>query len=492
MNILTKKTAMKSELHTGSKLSAILLGILFLALSHGCQKSNFETDALRSGYETVASVTANINNFIVITRSETLPAGFEARLSRYGEIIRTIPEIGEIVVKPTVSAFESKVAKLSEVQAVIPDLKLRWIEPVELFTEANPPSIGDNESFFAYQWGMDAIDAPEAWNTGNTGQGTRVFILDSGIDKDNPDLYPNLNTNLSKSFVPGEDYFIRDGNFFHHGTHVAGIIAAADNSWGVIGVAPGAVIVAVKVLSEYDGAGDFSWINEGIIYAANNDADVINMSLGATFYRNGFYVDDFGVVQKVPAVYLQQIILAQQRAVDYAVKKGAVVITSAGNNGINFDGSGSLFKLPAGLQKVVTVSATAPYDWLMNMLNGIVPDLDIPASYTDYGKSFVEVAAPGGDFDLPSDYYVYDMVLSSGAGPDPVTNRWSFYFAAGTSMASPHASGVAALIIGRNGGEMDPDEVTKQLLKTSDKIDGQGVSPYYGQGRINAYRAVTE
>ena len=74
-----------------------------------------------------------------------------------------------------------------------------------------------------------------------------------------------------------------DGRFFNHGTHVAGIIAAADNSWGVIGVAPHAEIVAVKVLSEDTGSGEFSWINAGIVYAANNGADVINMSLGATF-----------------------------------------------------------------------------------------------------------------------------------------------------------------------------------------------------------------
>ena len=214
--------------------------------------------------------------------------------------------------------------------------------------------------FFHYQWGMDAINAPEAWNAGYTGNGARVFILDSGIDADNPDLAPNLNKSLSISFVPGENYNVKNGSFFSHGTHVAGIIAAADNSWGVIGVAPHAEIVAVKVLSEDSGSGEFSWINAGIVYAANNGADVINMSLGATFNRNGFYYDENDVLQKIPAVYLQNLILAQQRAVNYAFGKGAVIVTSAGNGGTNFDGNGSIFKLPAELQNVIAVSATAP------------------------------------------------------------------------------------------------------------------------------------
>jgi subtilisin family serine protease len=115
----------------------------------------------------------------------------------------------------------------------------------------------------------------------------------------------------------------------------------------------------------------------------------------------------------------------------------------------------------------------------------LTTNLDIPASYIDYGKSLVEIAAPGGDFDLPSDNYIFDMVLSTCPGP-------SFWFGAGTSMASPHLAGVAALIIGKNGGQMSPSEVTTQLFKTADKIDGNGMSAYYGYGRVNAFRAVTE
>jgi subtilisin family serine protease len=483
---------MKSYLCSRTKILGILLGFLVLAFSSGCQKDIIETDnALDPVSDEVTLKGAKIENLMVITTSETLPAGFEKVLSAYGQIVNTIPEIGVVVVKPANSNSAGKIARLRGVQTVVPDLKVRWIEPDKFVSEANPLSIGDDEPGFWYQWGMDAIDAPEAWNAGFTGIGARVFILDAGIDADNPDLAPNLNTALSASFVEGEGYNVRPGSFFNHGTHVAGIIAAADNKFGVIGVAPDCEIVAVKVLSEFTGSGYFSSINAGIVYAADHGADVINMSLGATFNRNGFYLDENDVLQKIPAVYLQNLILSQQRAVNYAVKKGAVVVVSAGNDYMNADGNASLFIVPADLENVIAISATAPYGWALNQ-NG---SLDIPASYTNYGKSLVALAAPGGDSDFPGldsygyPYFRFDMILSSGAGGP---TSYPFYFASGTSMASPHVAGVAALIIGKNGGQMDPHEVTKQLFKTADKIDGQGMSPYFGYGRVNAFRAITE
>ena len=190
-----------------------------------------------------------------------------------------------------------------------------------------------------------------------------------------------------------------------------------------------------------------------------------------------------GVWIQGPANLYQFTIQAQQRAVNYAVKKGAVVVVSAGNDEFNADGSGSYFKMPADLENVIAVSATAPQCWALDN-----PGFDFPASYTNYGKSLVALAAPGGDA-VCEDGYPYDMVLSCGAGGPTF---YSFYFSAGTSMAAPHVAGVAALIIGKAGGQMNPVAVQQQLFKTADKIDGNGVSAYYGNGRVNAYRAVTE
>ncbi len=475
---------MKSQLFSAPKFFGILAAILFIGSLTGCQKEYLENGTAFSPEKlTTAKAGTAVSNFMVITSSETLSEGFESKLSAYGRVIRSIPEIGVVVIKPKSANIVAKISKVDGVLAVVPDLMAKWIDPVEFVNDANPPSIADNEPYSRLQWGLDAIDAPEAWNAGYTGGGVRVFILDSGIDAEHPDLAPNLNTTLCTSFVPDEDFNVDNGFYFHHGTHVAGIIAAANNAYGCIGVAPDAEITAVKVLSEYTGSGAFSWINAGIVYAANNGADVINMSLGATFNRNGFYLDDNDVLQKIAAVYMQSLILAQQRAVNYAYRKGAVIVTSAGNDGYNFDGNASIFKIPAELQNVIAVSATAPDYWYNDLVTGNPdPFLDVPASYTSFGRSLVDIAAPGGDFDFyPQTNYHYDMVFST------ISGGWGW--AAGTSMASPHVAGVAALIIAGNDGRMSPAEVTKQLFNSADKIDGNGISVYYGNGRVNAFRA---
>ncbi len=470
-----------------TRVFLIIPGILLMILFFGCQEELHQLQPeIFDESEMLELKSAYNGNFMVITKSETLPSGLEKKLSDYGQVVRSIPEIGVIVLKPDTPDIEGKLGKLPEVKAIVPDLRTKWIDPAKAVKEANPPSIGDDESYFFYQWGLDAIDAPEAWNAGYTGNKAKVFILDSGIDPNHPDLAPNLDTDLSTSFVPGEEYYVQNVSDFNHGTHVAGIVAAADNNYGVIGVAPKAKIVAVKVLTEEEGTGDFSWINEGIVYAANNGADVINMSLGARFNRNGFYYDENDNLVKIPAVYIQYLILAQQRAINYAWTKGAVTITSAGNEGLNADGNGSIFIIPAELQNVVAVSATAPDYWYQDIINGIEPMLDIPASYTDFGKSLINIAAPGGDVDYYDQPYGYfDMVLST--GPDE-----SFWFSAGTSFASPHVAGVAALIVSKYDGKTDPQSVVKNLLKTADNVDGSGTSSFYGKGRVNAFRAVTE
>ncbi|WP_111706820.1 S8 family serine peptidase [Lutibacter citreus] len=421
------------------------------------------------------------NSFMVISKSETLSYKLEVSIKKYGDIVRTIPEIGIAIVRSSDPKFERNVLSINGVKSVVPDLTVNWLEPINIKPMANPISIGDDDTSFNLQWGLDAIDAPEAWNAGYQGSNTKVFVLDSGIDAEHPDLASNLNTELSASFVPDEDWNIQPGLYFNHGTHVAGIIAAVDNDRGIIGVAPMTEIVAVKVLSEYTGSGAFSGINEGIVYAANNGADVINMSLGATLNKNGkFYDEDGNYEGKIPSKFIQEIVQAQQRAINYAYKKGVTIITSAGNSSMNADGNGSTVVLPADLNNVITVSATAPFAWAYDTTT----DLDEFASYSNYGTSLVDIAAPGGDFDSPYDYWWYDMVYS--------TVSEGYTWTAGTSMASPHVAGVAALIIGKNGGEMSPHNVAKQLYNTADKIDTNGASDFYGKGRVNAYRAVTE
>jgi len=163
-----------------------LLGLLIVTFFTGCQKNASEPgDTLIYDSQSAKFIGIDKDNFIVIAKSEMLPEGLEKKLSAYGEILRVMPEIGQVVIKPKDSKFEAKVSKLSQVQAVVSDIMIRWIEPDKFVSEGNPPSIGSNEPYFFYQWGMDAINAPEAWNAGFTGGTARVFILDSGIGRVN-------------------------------------------------------------------------------------------------------------------------------------------------------------------------------------------------------------------------------------------------------------------------------------------------------------------
>lgn len=470
-----KNLSMKKRSLKAMALSLCAMGVLFTSCEKEDVNETIEVDA-------VQLEEAPFKNYMVVSKSTELTKSVENYLKTSGgKIVSTIPEIGIAVVSSKDANFIQNTLKNEEIVSVVPDYEIKWIpstageEVTAPGEEVTPPSIGNAEPLYFYLWGMDAINAPEAWNAGFTGKGASVFVLDSGIDAEHPDLAPNLNTSLSASFVPGEDWNIREGRFFNHGSHVAGTIAAASNGIGVIGVAYEAELVAVKVLSEFTGSGAFSSINAGIVYAGNNNADVVNMSLGATLNKNGKLIDADGNEFKIPAKFIQEIIQVQQRAVDYAFKNGVTIIASAGNDGVNYDGNSAFIKLPGGLNNVITISATAPEGWNFDPSS----NYDIPASYTTYGRSLIDVAAPGGDFDVS----FLDMVVSTGST--------GYYFSAGTSMAAPHASGVAALIVGKYG-KMSPHEVEKLLIKSADQVDGNGQSLYFGKGRVNAFRAVTE
>jgi subtilisin family serine protease len=416
---------------------------------------------------------------------------FDAALARQveaqgGQVVARYPQIGVAIVRSD-AGFPQRARRVRALQSVTEDRVLQFGLPETVpaadlaEAAANPPESGDDDPYFDLQWGHDAIDAPEAWErTGERGAGVRVAVLDSGIDCDHPDLVPNLNLALSTSFVAGEPVCELPAGF-NHGTHVAGTVAAADNAFGTIGVAPEAEIVAVKVLSAYTGSGSFEGIIGGIVHAADIDADLINMSLGV---RGGLPV--------TPETH--SLIGAVQRAVTYARQQGTTVIASSGNDGIDFDnatdGSGNrLMAFPGGLHEVIGVSATAPEGWGLSPMT----DLDPTSHYSSYGKVVVNFAAPGGDWDYPGDEicevaglvqlcYVFDYVFSTS------NNGWSW--ASGTSMAAPHVTGVAALIIGANGGDMSPSAVQSALTHGAEDKGARGIDPFYGRGRVNADRSL--
>ena len=435
-----------------------------------------------SGAASKAAPTEFAPAYILLGKGNKLSKNIEAEVEAAGGVLTgRIDAIGVAFAVSTDPAFPDRVKGVQEVVAdafvAAKPAQEAAFDEATAFDAGPLAGIGADEPFFPYLWGVRAVDAPAAWEAGVRGEGVVVAVLDEGFGLDHPDV--PYRTDLAQSFtcwtvIDGVAYLSDDpadceptqyvlDDVFSHGSHVAGTIAAKDNGLGVIGVAPEAEIMPVKVLSEVLGGGATSWIMQGIVYATDNGADVINMSLGG--------IRSLGQGKGTSAI--AKTLNAYRRAVGYAVKNGVTVVVAAGNDAIDADGNGPQRITPADFEKAVTISATAPEGFF----DDPAADPDVPASYTNYGTSLVDFAAPGGDFDNPSPYYYFDMVLSTGAS--------GYYFSAGTSMASPHAAGVAALIISENGGSMKPSRVEAEMRKRAVDLGKPGNDDYYGQGRVS-------
>ena len=305
-----------------------------------------------------------------------------------------------------------------------------------------------NDPMYKSQWHMDMVHAEGAWAL-TQGGGVIVAVIDTGVS---PGILPNGSKSKLKR-VPDlkETEFVAGFNFVNnnqdpsdgngHGTHVAGTIAqSTNNAFGVVGLAPKAKIMPIKVLSDR-GSGTVADIANGIRFAADHGAKVINMSLGGGMYSS-----------------------ALARAVKYAHDKGVTLACAAGNGGRQ------KVEYPAAYEGCVAVSALGPDGKL--------------AFYSSYGKE-TDIAAPGGDtrVDLNKDG-LPDGVLQNTIGRDDPNSHGFFPFQ-GTSMATPHVAAAAALVI--STGVTDPDRVEKVLKDSSKKLND---AIRYGAGGLDACSAV--
>jgi subtilisin family serine protease len=328
---------------------------------------------------------------------------------------------------------------------------------------------------FGLQWNLRAIFAHVAWAVGKLGSGdVTVAILDTGLDYQNPDLSGRVDLSRSISFIPSDDALVdqlfpgtnhvTDLNL--HGTNVGSIVAT--NAWGFAGVTSKTTLIGVKICS-WEGSCPTSAVLAGIIYAADNGADVINMSLGGTFAKSMFP----GFVSLI------------NRVTNSARSQGSLIVVSAGNEAEDLDHNGNSFKAYCDAPSVVCVSATAPtYAGFP-----VFENVDTPTGYTNFGRSAISVAAPGGDVVPGGDGWVYS-ICSTTSLEIPICQTGLFVVGvAGTSQAAPHASGVAALIVAEIGSGRAA-QVKARLQQTADDLGQPGTDPYFGKGRVNAFAAV--
>jgi len=296
-----------------------------------------------------------------------------------------------------------------------------------------------NDPLYGSQWSYSRTQAESAWDIERGQAFVEVAVIDTGADLDHPDLVANLDLDNDYDFV-SHDTTANDLN--GHGTHVAGIVAASsDNATGVAGTAPGVRIVPIKVIGAYTGTtSDFI---DGLEYAADLGVEVANMSLGSTAAEIG----SGGVA-------------AMQEAVDYARSKGVVLIAATGNNAASssYNPETGIY-YPAACTGVIGVGATGRYD--------------DRAAYSNYGAG-VDIVAPGGEAGLG--------IVST--YPD---NRYAQL--SGTSMASPHVAGAAALILSHVPAATSA-EVEAALLSTADDLGDSGWDQYFGFGLVQVRDAL--
>lgn len=432
---------------------------------------------------------------------------FKDELTKLGvEIAYEVPEIGFLQVKATGDEYK-KIKGIKKVQAVNPSIN--WHTPQEIRIDANIKAKEvnlENAALWEKQWDIKRITNNGAsFELGTGSHDVVVAIIDTGIDRDHPDLVGNLLPG-SKNFVPAggfrgtEPSETGDPNAFDdrhgHGSHVAGSIAG---NGAMLGVAPNTGISAYRVFGT--GSAETAWILKAMVEAANDGSDVLSMSLGGfDIIGQVFYIDpETGKKENLGNDVADFV--AYKRAVQYATNKGALVVVAAGNDALNstnkrevtdflnreyggdglyFVGAG--FNVPASIPGVVTVSATGPNDVL--------------ASYSNYGPGFIDVAAVGGDsrlydqyqregrFDEYIDQRLFETEFNLSASED---GGW--YWSIGTSMATPKVSAVAALLIDKYG-KMNPKQLANLLYKVGvDPVKGTD-KKLFGNGHLNAYRAL--
>ncbi len=424
-----------------------------------------------------------------------------------GEVVRELPEVGIAIAVSSNTDFSSEIEGNVQVQSVA-EVPVQALPQVVISEEVkslnapisttsplerlNAPTVADDLYNLGLLWGINRVNAPAAWLAGVTGsRNTVVAVIDTGIATNHPDLAPNIvhtacYTSAGSSVGPNTNGACNPyPSLSDHGTHVAGTIAAAFGGGRVVGVGPNLGLASYNVFENIPGCGlcgfsDSRWA--AMIDAANRGYQVINMSLGA-----------IGRIGGQGSQGVATFLAAEKRVARYVNQSGTTMVASAGNSDLNLNGT--IVNIPGGIPGIINVGATGIQPAPRYPYPGAS---DIRAFYSNTGAALT-LAAPGGDCGQtdrcdpatrPTNWFEH-LVLSPIVDPNPTcaaaaSCNISYGWKAGTSMASPHVAGVAALMKDENPN-LSPQQIAAQLTLTAENLRNR---QQFGHGMVNAQGAL--
>jgi subtilisin family serine protease len=422
--------------------------------------------------------------YVVVLPGNQLPFDFAASvLGAKGQIVRTFPRVGVAVAVSSSSEF---VSALSRKLGVNPEsISPIPVSRVPTFTrrKSSGPNTADSFYNIGAQWSIRRVRADLAWKAGFTGSHrTVVAVIDTGIAWNHPDLRSNV---VLKKCFSSEPTCNPYPSWSDHGTHVAGIIAAAFGEGSVVGVGPNLGLASYNIFEQVPDCGVCSYEDSrwaAMIDAADRGVSIINLSQGATYALGGKGSNQIAAFRA-----------AEKKVVEYVINAGVLVVASAGNGNANL--SGTILHLPGDTAGYVNVGATAIRPAPRYPSAGTY---DIRAYYSNYGAPLT-ISAPGGDcgFDSSCDVAVENwfeyQILSTTVFPDPFCAETAdcpvdYDWKAGTSMAAAHVSGVAGLVRDASR-QLHPHAISALLKRTA---DSGGARLQFGHGIVNAFDAVRQ
>ena len=453
------------------------------------------------------------STYVVLSPQGQSTAKAAARVAAAGgRVVADYRQIGVLVVRSTDPAFAGavtgsgveSVASTDGLGTALDDSATTVVAAPDVAAATGNPTA---EPLWGLQWDMAQINVPEAQAVTTGDPSVVVGVLDSGISSSHPDLATQIAKDKSASCLGGTVDTAEaawNPTTSDHGTHVAGTIAAAINGVGIAGVAPGVKVASVKVVND-DGFIYPEAAVCGFMWAATHGMQVTN---------NSYFIDPWEFNCRNDARQ-RPVWQAVQRAIRYSQSQGVLNIASAGNSNVDLqhkfvdasspnDGSfpvedrtitGACVDLPAEAPGVVTVSA--------------VGTQQLKSYYSSYGQGVVDVTAPGGDSRQPNPAVSTpaNTILSTVINTVTKVNGWGYK--QGTSMASPHAAGVAALALSAHP-DLSPGALASMLERTAVALPcpegvydprpglpiyqaectGGARNSFYGAGNVNAFNVV--